>query len=374
MPVYTDGWCKMLKRSFPLLIVTLFLLPLVPISSGQGPMPGVTIDCESDPELNVHPAYTEPVELICTITNTSSLEETIEISNEFEGGTMVKIEGASDEYTLASGEEEEFTITFTGDEKIPSSESFEFEINATVTKMQGVNLLGPLQSSAIATGKVEIETYGIVVLEIGDRSTRVMEPSDEKTIVFQFWNYGNDEDTIRVEVKNKADLETLGFIFPQSYFVADKLIIDGSSNRNIVIMAPSDVSEKISTNIQFEASSTNDPDAPVSAISIPVTVESSSSSSTLTGLSEDSQDDLILYGAIGGGVILFFMLVGIITRSIKNKSGPKSEGTEQAIEISDEDEGENFVDDLDDLFDDLDDFDDKVSSEDEFDDLLDDFE
>ncbi|MDG1550559.1 MAG: hypothetical protein P8Q95_02425 [Candidatus Poseidoniaceae archaeon] len=337
-------------------------------------MPGVTIDCESDPELNVHPAYTEPVELICTITNTSSLEETIEISNEFEGGTMVKIEGASDEYTLASGEEEEFTITFTGDEKIPSSESFEFEINATVTKMQGVNLLGPLQSSAIATGKVEIETYGIVVLEIGDRSTRVMEPSDEKTIVFQFWNYGNDEDTIRVEVKNKANLETLGFIFPQSYFVADKLIIDGSSNRNIVIMAPSDVSEKISTNIQFEASSTNDPDAPVSAISIPVTVESSSSSSTLTGLSEDSQDDLILYGAIGGGVILFFMLVGIITRSIKNKSGPKSEGTEQAIEISDEDEGENFVDDLDDLFDDLDDFDDKVSSEDEFDDLLDDFE
>lgn len=374
MPVYTDGWCKMLKRSFPLLIVTLFLLPLVPISSGQGPMPGVTIDCESDPELNVHPAYTEPVELICTITNTSSLEETIEISNEFEGGTMVKIEGASDEYTLGSGEEEEFTITFTGDEKIPSSESFEFEINATVTKMQGVNLFGPLQSSAIATGKVEIETYGIVVLEIGDRSTRVMEPSDEKTIVFQFWNYGNDEDTIRVEVKNKANLESLGFIFPQSYFVADKLIIDGSSNRNIVIMAPSDVSEKISTNIQFEASSTNDPDAPVSAISIPVTVESSSSSSTLTGLSEDSQDDLILYGAIGGGVILFFMLVGIITRSIKNKSGPKSEGTEQAIEISDEDEGENFVDDLDDLFDDLDDFDDKVSSEDEFDDLLDDFE
>jgi hypothetical protein len=375
MPVYTDGWCKMLKRSFPLLVVTLFLLPLVPISSGQGsPLPGVTIDCESDPELNVHPLYIEPVDLVCTITNTSSLEENIEITNEFEGGTMVQIKGASDEYTLAGGEEEEFTITFTGETKIPSSESFEFEINASVIKMQGVDLPGPIQNSAIATGKVEIETYGIVELEISDKTTRAMEPSDEKTIVFQFWNYGNDEDTIRVEVKNKANLESLGFIFPQSHFVADKLIIDGSSNRNIVIMAPSDVSEKISTNIQFEASSTNDPDAPVSAISIPVTVESSSSSSTLTGLSEDSQDDLILYGAIGGGIILFFMLVGIITRSIKNKSGAKSESTEQAIEINDEDEGENFVDDLDDLFDDLDDFDDKVSSEDEFDDLLDDFE
>ena len=125
MPVYTDGWCKMLKRSFPLLILALFLLPLVPLSSAQGG-PGVTIDCESNPELNVHPLYNEPVELICTITNTSSLDETIEISNEFEGGTMVQIQGASDEYTVSSGEEEQFTVTFTGDTKIPSTESYDF--------------------------------------------------------------------------------------------------------------------------------------------------------------------------------------------------------------------------------------------------------
>ena len=88
MPDYSDGWCKMLKRSFPLLILVLFLLPLVPLSSGQGPLPGVTINCESDPELNVHPLFNEPADLVCTITNTSSLEETIEISNEFEGGAM----------------------------------------------------------------------------------------------------------------------------------------------------------------------------------------------------------------------------------------------------------------------------------------------
>jgi hypothetical protein len=373
MPDYSDGWCKMLKRSFPLLILVLFLLPLVPLSSGQGPLPGVTINCESDPELNVHPLFNEPADLVCTITNTSSLEETIEISNEFEGGAMVQIQGASDEYTLASGDEEDFTITFTGDKRIPSTESFEFEINATVTKMQGIDLLDPFQSSATATGKVEIGTYGIVELEIGDQSTREMEASDEKTINFQFTNNGNDEDIIRVEVMNKAALEGLGFSFPLSYFVADNLPIDGPSIREIVIRAPSDVSEKISTNIQFEAFSTNDPDAPVSAISIPVTVESSSSSGTLTGLSEDSQDDIILYGAIGGGVILFFMLVGIITRSIKKKSSGQEESLEQAIELNDEVEGETFTDDIDDLFGDLEDFDDVASSDDEFDDLLDDF-
>ena len=374
MPDYTRGWCKMLKRSFPFLILALFLLPLVSFSSAQeSPLPGVNIDCESNPELNVHPLYNEPAELICTITNTSSLEETIEISNEFEGGAMVQIQGASDEYTIAGGEEEQFTVTFTGDTKIPSTESFDFEIIATVTQwlVPGSELPEMVQTNASATGKVEIGTYGIVELEIGDKSTRAMEPSDEVTINFQFTNKGNDEDRIRVEIKNKADLETLGFSFPLSSFVADDLPIDGTSIREIVIRAPSDVSDKISTNIQFEATSTNDPDAPVSAISIPVSVESSSSSGTLTGLSEDSQDDMILYGAIGGGVILFFILVGIITRSIKKKSKDEIDGNEKTIELNDEVEGESLGDDLDDLFDDLDDL---PVSEDEFDDLLDDFE
>ena len=374
MPDYTDGWCKMLKRSFPFLILALFLLPLVPLSSGQGPAPGVTINCESDPELNVHPLYNEPVDLVCTITNTSSLEETIEISNEFEGGTMVQIQGASDEYTLAGGAEEDFTITFTGDTKIPSPESFEFEINATVTKFQVVDLFEPIQSSATATGKVEIGTYGIVELLISDKSTRNMEPSDEVIINLQFTNRGNDEDRVEVRIKNQAELEALGFSFPMSSFVAETLAIDATSPvREIVVRAPSDVSEKINTNIQFEASSTNDPDAPVSEISIPLAVESSSSSGTLTGLSEDSQDDFILYGAIGGGVILFFILVGMITRSIKNKPGKEGEISEDTIDLNDEDEGESLGDDLDDLFDDLDDFEDLSVSEDEFDDLLDDF-
>lgn len=374
MPDYTDGWCKMLKRSFPFLILTLFLLPLVPLSSAQGG-PGVNIDCESNPEMNVHPLYNEPVELICTIENTSSADETIEISNEFEGGSSVQIQGASDDYSVAAGETEEFTVTFTGVTKIPSTESFDFEIIATVTQwLLPGELPEMVQSNASATGKVEIGTYGLVNLEISDRTTRDMNPSDELTINFQFTNNGNDEDRIRVEVKNKAELETLGFSFPLSSFVADDLAIGGTSIREIVIRAPSEVSDEISTNIQFEASSSNDPDAPVSAISIPVSMEPSSGSGTLTGLSEDSQDDVILYGAIGGGVILFFILVGIITRSIKKKSNVQGDSLEQAIEIDDEIETEVFGDELDDLLDDLDEFDDLGSPEDEFDDLLDDFE
>ncbi len=364
----------MLKRSFSVLILVLFLLPLVPLSNGQGnPTPGVNIDCESDPEMNVHPLYYEPVDLICTIENTSQFDETIEISNEFEGGNSVQIQGASDEYTVAGGETEQFTVTFSGDTKIPSTESFDFEIIATVTQwLIPGELPEMIQSNASVTGKLEIGTYGIVELLISDKSTRNMEPSSEVTINLQFTNRGNDQDKIEVRIKNQADLESLGFSFPMSSFVAESLAIDATSPvREIVVRAPSEVLEKINTNIQFEAKSTNDLDAPVSEISIPLAVETSSSSGTFTGLSENSQDDFILYGAIGGGVILFFILVGIITRSVKKKSSsPVESDGEPAIEIGDQDEG----DELDDLFDDLDDFGDLDSSDDEFDDLLDDFE
>ena len=367
----------MLKRSFPLLVLAIFLLPLIPFSSAQGPV-GVNINCESDPEMNVHPLDYEPVDLICTIENTSFFEETIEISNEFEGGSSVQIQGASDEYTVAAGETEEFTVTFTGDTKIPSTSTFEFEIMATVTKLQGLDLLEPAQSNATALGQLEIGTYGIVELMISDKSTRSLDPSGEVTINLQFTNRGNDQDKIEVRIKNQAELEGLGFTFPESSFLAESLAIDATSPvREIVIRAPVEVEDKINTNIQFEAKSTNDNDAALGEISIPLSVETSTSSGTLSGLSEDGQDDLILYGAIGGGVILLFILVGIISRSVK-KGAKDTTDLSKAIEIDDQEEPQ--IDDLDNLFDDLDDLDvlddfsDSEVSGDEFDDLLDDFE
>ena len=139
----------------------------------------------------------------------------------------------------------------------------------------------------------------------------------------------------------------LGFSFPLSSFVADDLEIDGNSIRNIVIRAPSDVSER------FLQIFNSKPRVQMTQMHLlvlfqSVSVESSSGSGTLAGLSEDSQDDIILYGAIGGGVILFFILVGIITRSSKEVFEFDEEKAESAIEIDDQEE----VDEFDDLFDD----------------------
>ena len=139
-----------------------------------------------------------------------------------------------------------------------------------------------------------------------------------------------------------------------------------SPMREIKILAPSDLSDTTNFDFQFQASSTNDANADLSETLIPVSVESSQSSGTLTGgISEVGEDDLMLYGAIAGGVILLFLLLGIVSRSIR-KRGNKKTAKEPAIELDDEPEQDEF----DDLFSDLDDID---IGTDEFDDLLDEF-
>ena len=138
----------------------------------------------------------------------------------------------------------------------------------------------------------------------------------------------------------------------------------------IQVTAPNDIDSTTNFDLQFQASSTNDANAPLSEKAIPVTVESSQSSGSLTsGISEVGEDDLILYGAIAGGVILLFLLLGVVSRSIKKKNAKQNLEQEAAIEL-DELEAPVPRDEFDDLFSDLDDID---LETDEFDDLLDEF-
>ena len=71
------------------------------------------------------------------------------------------------------------------------------------------------------------------------------------------------------------------------------------------------------------------------------------------------------YGAIAGGVILLFLLLGIVSRSIRKRANKKT-AEQPAIELDDEPEQDEF----DDLFSDLDDI--EIDT-DEFEDLLDEF-
>ena len=364
-------WLNMRSRGLAVLIVVALLIPLIPISNAQNPIFGVQLTCEDLPELDVSPSGYEPIDILCTIENTAAVGATkVEITNEWTGGSKAEMQGATGEYSIDAGGSEEFTVTFSGTTKQASSNSYDFEIFATVTEWNSIPMGEPMpQENDSYVDTLEIASYGAVELDILGGSTETVEAGSEFVIDVQFSNNGNDADNIRVDIVNLNNLKNQGFSFIGSEFVSEQLAAGATSAlREIKILAPSDADGDINVDLQFRASSTNDPSAEFSETNIPVTVESSESSGGLTGgISEVGQDDIILYGAIAGGVILLLLLLGVVRRSVKKKK-VKQIDLATPIELDSDDDQE--VDEFDDLFDDLDDV---VIESDEFDDLLDDF-
>ena len=213
----------MSQSKFAFAILALFLLPLIPLTTAQTPLPGISLTCENLEELDVSPSGTQPTTMICTIENTSSVvAEKVEITNEWEGGANAEMQGASGEYTIDAESTEDFIVSFTGTKKQDSSNSYEYTIMATVTEWGPIPLNEPIpQTNDSVAGSLEIATYGGVELLISDVSTRNVEAGTEFVINLQFTNKGNDQDNIRVDIKNIAELKTAGFQFVGSEFVAE---------------------------------------------------------------------------------------------------------------------------------------------------------
>ena len=360
-------------RSLAVLMAAIFVLPLLPATDAQNPIFGVNLTCDGPAEMDVSPSGYEPVEMVCTIENTATIGATkIEITNEWNGGATADMLGATGEYSIEAGESEDFTVTFSGTTKQPSSNSFDFEIFATVVEWNSVPLNEPLpRENDSYANSLEIATYGAVELLLSDTRTRDVESGSEFSITFQFTNKGNDNDRVRVDLANLNELKQAGFSFIGSEFFAEDLAMGFTSEqKEMKILAPSDIDSTLNFDLRFQASSTNDPDAPLSETVVPVSVQSSQSSGSLTeGISEVGEDDLILYGAIAGGVILLILLLGVVSRSVKKKNAKQNAEQEAAIELDDQ-ENPSQQDEFDDLFNDLDDL--EIEA-DEFDDLLDEF-
>ena len=360
-------------RSLAVLMAAIFVLPLLPATDAQNPIFGVNLTCDDPAEMDVSPSGYEPVEMVCTIENTATIGATkIEITNEWNGGATADMLGATGEYSIEAGESEDFTVTFSGTTKQPSSNSFDFEIFATVVEWNSVPLNEPLpRENDSYANSLEIATYGAVELLLSDTRTRDVESGSEFTITFQFTNKGNDNDRVRVDLANLNELKQAGFSFIGSEFFAEDLAMGFTSEqKEMKILAPSDIASTLNFDLRFQASSTNDPDAPLSETVVPVSVQSSQSSGSLTeGISEVGEDDLILYGAIAGGVILLILLLGVVSRSVKKKNAKQNAEQEAAIELDDQ-ETPPQQDEFDDLFNDLDNL--EIEA-DEFDDLLDEF-
>ena len=194
-----------------------------------------------------------------------------------------------------------------------------------------------------------------------------MQVSEELSIGFTMGNDGNAEDRIEVNIANLAELEAAGFSFPEGSFVAETVMVEGTSaERTIVLRTPSEVSEEVRVQVVFEATSTNDATADPMQSTVSVVVQATASNSALGGgLEELSQDQIQLYAGIGGGVVVFFLLILVVGRLVRRSKGPELE------EVTDIDEpmmpvAAAFaapvaqaapVDEFDGMFDDLDEFD-----------------
>ena len=356
-----------LSRRWPLLVVALMLVCSAQSATAQVPTaPGVEIDCdEKQPEMDVHPLNDPVVEITCTVRNPSSFQESISVEKEWDG-VEVDMMLEEDTFDLGPDEEEDFKVTFTGQKRLSSSLSYDFTLVATVTNVGMLDWPDGLTSNASVSGDLNIATFGMVDLEISDKSTRTMQGGDEVSVSFQFQNNGNDNDKISVTITNAAELEEAGFSFPGGTFVAENVDEDGVSTvRELTIRAPSDVLEDTRYQMVFQAASENDADAPVSESTISIQLEAGKTAGGLGGgLEEVDKDTVVLYGSIAAAVVFGLIFVLALAKALRRKANAQPMYV-PPVEVDDDDEPEDELDlsELDDLFADGDDDD----EEDDFD-------
>ena len=355
-------------RTLVALFTAFLLLSILPLpTSAQGIVGSISLECSEDPDINVKPGEYQDEVVECTVTNDGTLiAESIDITEEWDG-VYVNMAISEDSFTLEAGESADFTVTFSCDERTDAEIEYEFTITATVTAWGPIPVEGtPLSSVANHTGDVTIKEYGMVTLDMPDTSSRNMQTSEEISITFQVDNDGNAPDTIEIRITNANELEQLGFVLQSGDFLRASDVQSGgvSDQLEFIIRAPSEAQSEIRNLIVIEASSTLDNSKDI--VDFDLIVEAEVDSAGLgAGLSEVSTDDLALYGAIGGGVLLLLFLLIIIGRVSKRSSKKKSAKetpSEPVIEIDDDDDldfdldfddDEFPADDLDSMLDDL---------------------
>ncbi|MEC8151713.1 MAG: hypothetical protein VX068_03610, partial [Candidatus Thermoplasmatota archaeon] len=153
-------------RRLGLVLAAMMLCGFLSVAAAQTPTaPGVEIDCDDkQPELDVHPLSDPVVEITCTVKNPSSFEETVSVEKEWDG-IEVDMMLEDDTFTLGPDEEEDFTVTFSGQTRLSSDLSIDFALTATVTNVGMLDWPEALASNATVSGDLNIATFGMVDLD-----------------------------------------------------------------------------------------------------------------------------------------------------------------------------------------------------------------
>jgi len=374
------------------LLVVLFLLPMASFSAeAQGFPIGIELECDQQTiDINVHPLQNEPVTISCTVTNTGSFKQNVNLDSSVEGNDFGTPQLSESSLEMDAGDEVDFTVTFSAQPRIEvSSESF--NILASIESFGVDPVMFPvsaLNQSAEVNGEVRSLPYSRLDLTMTDTSSRDIESGEEISFMFTVFNDGNRVDEIEVSIPNKHEFEDAGFTFVTDPFARAQIQPGSSSDQlTITLKAPSDNSKSISIDIVLSASSQLDSSAEKSELTIKVNVESEGGGSgdSFADFDVSSGDSMATIGMISGGVILVILMLVLMSRLSKragtqktamkearkaekasSKSGRKggwkskySAVAKESTESTFEDDFDLDLDDLDDLGDDSDfDFDD----------------
>ena len=350
---------------------------------------GVEVECdESTIHINVHPEQNAPESVTCTVSNTGSFPQNIDLDSNIDGNDF-SLSLSESSVELDAGEDATFVATFSASPRIAVL-SEDYNITATVTSATVgsepfVIPLGQFGSTSETGGSVNSLPYSRIDLEVSNPSTRNIEAGEEATIQFTIFNDGNRIDNLEVEIVNQQAIEDAGFKFISDPFFRATVNPGTSSDQGeIILEGPSDSSSEVSIQVELRAFSKLDTEAEASEVSVRVVVAASSGSGGSIGIDDFStmdQDSFAMIAMAGGGLIGVILLLVIISRLTKkagkqkiaakearkaakverkankaNKRAMKKAGlSEEQIEEEFEEEEDDFdFDDLDNLDDDFD--------------------
>tara|TARA_B100001758_G_C18327436_1_gene566809 strand:- start:85 stop:1170 length:1086 start_codon:yes stop_codon:yes gene_type:complete len=295
---------------------------------------GVDLECdESTIKINVHPEQNAPVSVACTVTNTGSFAQSIDLDSNLDGNDF-SLSLSESSIDLDAGEDVTFTATFSASPRIAVL-SEDYNITATVTSVTiGSDPftvpLGQAGSASETGGSVSSLPYSRMDLEVSNPSTRNIEAGEEATLQFTIFNDGNRVDNLEVEIINLQEIEDAGFTFTSDPFFRATVNPGSSSDQGTIILeAPSDSSEEISVQVKMRAFSKLDTQAEASEVSVRVVVAASSGGGGSIGLDSMDQDSIALIAMGGGGLVGVILLLVIISRLTK-KAGKQKIAAKEA--------------------------------------------
>lgn len=295
---------------------------------------GVDVECdESTIKINVHPEQNAPVSVTCTVTNTGSFPQNVDLDSNLDGNDF-SLSLSESSVELGAGEDASFTATFSASPRIEVL-SEDYNITATVTSVTiGSDPftipLGQAGSTSETGGSVSSLPYSRMDLEISNPSTRNIEAGGEATMQFTIFNDGNRIDNLEVEIVNLQEIEDAGFKFVSDPFFRATVNPGSSSDQGTIILeAPSDSSEEISIQVELRAFSKLDTEAEASEVSVRVVVAASSGGGGSIGLDSMDQDSIAMIAMGGGGLVGVILLLVIISRLTK-KAGKQKIAAKEA--------------------------------------------